>query len=510
MASQSMAELLFEISCEEIPARLQVDYAAKLYEAFSELLKEYGVLNLKGRDFVTPRRLGFVIENMPLELSMHAEEIKGPKVSAPLPAIEGFLKKYGISQADLENRGEYYFYTKAAKSFAANEVLAVLLPKLISEFTWPKSMCWGREKVTWIRPITAILAILAGKVIDFNYGQIKSAAHTYGHRFMNFQKIEVSDYADYQKQLAANNVMMFPHVRQTDILTQVNSLIAGKGITMIDDQDLLAEVVGLVEKPTVYLSEIDEEFMSLPKEVLIITLRHHQRYIMFNHENGELAKYFAIVSNTKPNDGGKTIIEGNLRVLRARLYDAKFFYENDLKTPLENNLEALKNVVYHQKVGSVYDKVMRVVLLAVSLAKDLGVDVGKVERAAKLAKADLVSHMVKEFPELQGIMGYYYAIAQGEDEKVAQAILEHYKPQGPSDSLPTNVISAIVALADKMDSLNSLFKVGIKPTGSKDPFAQRRAAIGILRIIKEAMFAINLNKYVSEEVLQFIEERAGN
>lgn len=502
-----MSELLFEVYSEEIPASMQESASTEMLAIIVNSLQEVGVV-ADGGAFSTPRRVGFVISSLPNAVELPEEEIRGPKNNAPEAALLGFLGKYEITKANLQDRDGYFYYVKPASSIKMDDFLSEKLNILIKSYTWPKSMRWGEKAITWVRPIKSIIALFNNSVLPVKYGEYSSNNITYGHFFTGNNVLQVNSYSNYRSQLKEHNVIISRADRRSLIVSQIEQQARKLNIKMLDDDSLLSEIVGLVEMPYVHICEIDQEFMALPREVLTITLRHHQRYIMFENHDGKLAPFYAIVANTKGVESN--ITNGNQRVLRARLYDAKFFYDNDLKIPLSSRLEDLKRVVYHQQLGSVYDKVMRVKAVASKLSDLLNVDATEVLRATELCKCDLVSGMVKEFPELQGVMGSYYAQAQGETLDVAYSICDHYKPQGPSDSVPRNKVGAIVALADKIDSLNSLFGIGIKPTGSKDPFAQRRMALGVIRIIKEYAFNLDLSSLLQPEVLKFVNERLNN
>jgi len=499
-----MSELLFEVYSEEIPALLQEEAAQKMATLLVDNLISYGI-SVEVKAFSTPRRIGFAIFNLPTSISIPSEEIRGPRLNANPMAIEGFLRKYSCSKEQLIIKNDCYFFQIPAKVIDIKQHLAGQLNELLTTYTWPKSMRWGEHLKTWIRPIKSMIALLDGHIIPVTYGEITAQDTTFGHRFMSYTPIKVASFADYQQKLKEHNVDIYHASRRELIREEAIKKATELGAKLIEDELLLNEIAGLVEKPFIHVGQIDELFMSLPREVLVITLKHHQRYLMLEDGQGELSRYFIIIANINAKDGGQKIVEGNTKVLKARLFDAKYFYDRDVKIPLEDRLEMLKKVVYHERVGSVYQKSQQSKELAGRLAADLNLDVTLAERAALLAKADLVSEMVKEFPELQGVMGGYYATAQNEHEEVAIAIREHYKPQGPNDSLPSRKIAAVTALADKFDNLNSLFSIGIKPTGSKDPYAQRRAALGILRIIKEFAFQLDLANYLIPEAQAFVE-----
>jgi glycyl-tRNA synthetase beta chain len=507
-----MSELLFEAFSEEIPARMQTQTAESLLWAVQQAIKAIMPgANPVGEWFVTPRRIGFVIYDLPKTKVKVEEEVRGPKTSAPHAALEGFLKKYNIAnEKALEIRDGYYFYEMKQEKSAIDAIREVIEQELV-KLTWPKSMRWGDYNIKWVRPLHSILCLFGGAVVPVTFGHIEATNVTYGHRFLSPRAIKVKDFADYRTKLQEAHVIL--QGRKELIMNQVTELLRHEGISaqLVKDDELLEEVAGLVEYPVVMLGKIEQRFMTLPEEVLITTIRHHQKYLMLREPNGALAPYFIIVANIKAADGGKQIIHGNQKVLRARLCDAEFFFNTDRATKLADRVEKLAKVAFHDKIGSMLEKVQGVSNLASKLAKLVEADPRKVTRACELAKADLVTEMVSELPELQGIMGYHYALLDGEDPEVALAIKEHYQPQGASDSTPTSKIGAVIALADKLYTMNQMFAIGIKPTGSKDPFALRRAALGILRIIQDHKLGLDLADKelgLRQDVLNFIAERS--
>jgi glycyl-tRNA synthetase beta chain len=503
-----MAELLLEIFSGEIPARMQEDARYRFENSLVSAVRDVFSGEISVKSWITPRRLGLVIEGFKLELITGPQELRGPRIGAPTQALEGFLKKNNLHYEQLEKRGDYYFTVIKSTEGDPVATLKHIIVETIKNFVWPKSMIDGDHSLRWVRPIKSILCLLDGGVLDFSYHHIKSGNTTYGHRLMAPEAVIVNSYADYVVKLGKAYVMLEAETRRNSIKKQVSEKLSGKKVMLIEDEELMSEIVGLVEHPRVFIDEIDPNFMSLPREVLIITLKNHQRYLMTEETNGSLAPYYLIVANIEPEDEGKALINGNQKVLAARLSDAKFFYELDLKAPLESRIEQLKNLTFHADIGSICDKQKNVETLAHKLALMLNLDAKKMIRAIELSKCDLTSNMVKEFPELQGVMGYHYALACGEHEQVAIAIRDHYKPQGPHDRLPEGSIASAVALADKLDTLNQMFAIGIRPTGSKDPFALRRAAIGVLRIIMDNNFAIDLKDLgIRPDVIEFIQER---
>lgn len=503
-----MAELLLELFSEEIPARMQTKAAYELLNLLSADIETLCQIRPEGESWVTPRRLGVCFKNIPEIVPPSHTELRGPKASAPEAAVSGFLKKYDLSKEQLREDGGYYYATLFKPETDVGNVIGEVVTGLLKNFPWPKSMRWGREQIKWVRPIHSILFLFNGGVIPVEYGAIKSGNYTFGHRFMDPKQITINNFSDYKQKLETAKVILNTEQRKKKINEDIAKLLNGKWLLLREDEGLLDEIVGLVEFPFVLLGQINQEFMHLPEEVLVITLRHHQRYMMLNDNKGELAPYFIIVANQVAEDGGLEIVRGNSKVLRARLSDARFFYEGDMKRTLSSRLSELKNLTFYEGLGSVYDKTQRIIKIASTIAKALGLNEDHAKRAAELCKTDLVTDMVKEFPELQGIMGYYYATNDSEDKEVALAIRDHYKPQGPSDSVPANKIGAIVAIADKIDTLQEMFRINIRPTGSKDPFALRRAAIGILRIINEHKLSLEIEDIVeSNEVINFINDK---
>jgi len=485
-----MPELLLEILSEEIPARMQTKAADDLKRLVTAGLKDAGLEFSSAQAYATPRRLALVVDGIPEKQPDISEERRGPKVDAPDKAIQGFLGAVGLTMAEVETRqtdkGLFLFAKIEKIGRATPDVLTELLPKAFGDLPWPKSMRWASHDLRWVRAIHSIAAVFDKDIVPVTFGPVDAAALTVGHRFLAPETITVTDFNDYKSQLAAAKVMLDPADRRKLILTEATKLAEAKGLTLKDDIGLLNEVTGLVEWPVVYMGSIDDEFMDVPPEVLITSMKSHQKYFSCLDKAGNLANRFIVVANTETTDGGTQVVAGNERVLRARLSDAKFFWDQDRKTSLSAKAPALKDRVFHAKLGTVDEKVDRMQALAADIAPNVpGADKDRVRSAARLAKADLSSGMVAEFPDLQGIMGRYYAIHDGESDEVAQAIAEHYAPQGPNDTCPTNPVGVSVSLADKIDSLVGFFAIDEKPTGSKDPFALRRAALGVIRLILE-------------------------
>lgn len=509
-----MAEFLLEIFSEEIPARMQKRAMEDLAKMVSDALAKNGIVVENPNSWVAPRRIGLCIENLPTQTPEVREEKKGPKVGAPQPAIDGFIRAAGINSIDearIETdpkKGDFYVVDIVKAGSKTTDILANALPQIIQAFPWPKSMRWGTGNLRWVRPIHSIIALFDGAIVDFEIEGIKSGNKTEGHRFHGNGVFEVSNFADYQTKVANANVMIDREARKAEIMRQIGDICAANNLELIEDIGLLEEVCGLVDKPVVILGQMDESFLDLPPEVIRLTLRINQKYFVLNSKaTGKLAPNFIVVSNVAAIDGGKAIAHGNARVLAARLNDARYFWDLDRKSTLESRVEKLDKIVFHQKIGSLGDKVKRIVELAGELAPIVGADVELAKSAALLAKADLVTEMVGEFPELQGVMGRYYANNDGETQDVANAIMEHYKPVGPSDYVPTNPVSIAAALADKFDTLVSFFAIGEKPTGSGDPYALRRAALGIIRIVLDNNLRLPLGRQVNDELQSFFLDR---
>lgn len=491
-----MAEFLLELFSEEIPARMQARAAEDLERLVTEGLRKHGLDFSSQRSFVTPRRLTLVIDGLPAATPDISEERRGPRVGAPAQALDGFLKGAGVGLDACEQRdtgkGVFYFAVISRKGRPTDEVIQEVVEQTLADFPWPKSMRWGAHAVRWVRPLQSIIALFGGKVVPVSFGPVKAGDVTRGHRFLAPALFAVKDFADYAARLAAAKVVLDPAERRRSIVDQAEQAAVREGLTLRQDEGLLAEVTGLVEWPAVLVGTIDQAFMDVPDEVLITSMRAHQKYFSLLKADGRLANRFLVVSNMEAADGGKAIVAGNERVLRARLSDAKFFWDTDRKHRLESRLPKLAERLYYARLGSMAEKVERVSALAARIAGPIGADAPLAARAARLSKADLSSEMVGEFPELQGVMGRYYALTDGEPAAVADAIADHYAPQGPNDRCPTNPLSVAVALADKLDSLVGFFAIDEKPTGSKDPFALRRAALGVIRLVLENGLRVGL------------------
>ena len=485
-----MAELLLEIFSEEIPARMQARAAEDLGRMVGEGLAKNGLSFDAARTYVTPRRLVLVIEGLPLAGPDVSEEKRGPRVGAPEQAMAGFLASTGMALEQLEKRdtgkGEFYFAVINKKGRPTIDAAKEVIEATMAAFPWPKSQRWGANPVRWVRPLQSILCLLDGAVVPVQFGPITAGALSRGHRFLAPADFTVASFADYAAKLAAAKVVLDPVERRHAILSQAEAAALSEGLSLRADDGLLAEVTGLVEKPNVLVGSIDDKFMAVPQEVLITSMRAHQKYFSLLKADGALAPRFLVTSNMEADDGGRAIVAGNERVLRARLSDAAFFWDTDRKQRLDSRLPKLAERLFYARLGTMADKVERMATLAKHLTAFVpGAHAADAERAARLAKADLSTEMVGEFPELQGIMGRYYALGDGEKAEVADAVAGHYAPQGPSDQVPVAPLTICAALADKIDSLVGFFGIDEKPTGSKDPFALRRAALGVIRLVVE-------------------------
>src|SRR6202522_2488544 len=496
-----MPDLLLELFSEEIPARMQARAAEDLRKLVTDRLVDAGLVYEGARAFVTPRRLALAVQGVPARQPDIREEKKGPRVGAPEAAIAGFLKSAGlksISEAKVQpdKKGDFYIAVIEKPGRSAIEVIGEILPDVVERFPWPKSMRWGAPSaragaLTWVRPLHSIVAMFGPEteepdVVQFSVGGIAAGNETRGHRFMAPQKFTVRRLDDYLQKLEKAKVVPDAERRRDIILTEAKQLAFAQGLELVEDEGLLAEVAGLVEWPVVLMGSFDQEFLQVPEEIIRATIRNNQKcFVLRDTVHAKLVDKFILVANIETEDGGKAIVAGNERVIRARLSDAKFFYETDLKTRLEDRLPKFKTIVFHEKLGTQAERIERIERLAAELAPLVGADVEKAKRAARLCKADLLTEVVGEFPELQGLMGKYYAEAQGEDEAVAHACEDHYKPRGPDDLVPADPVSVAVALADKLDTLVGFWAIDEKPTGSKDPYALRRAALGVIRLIIE-------------------------
>ncbi|MCX7933184.1 MAG: glycine--tRNA ligase subunit beta [Rhodovarius sp.] len=502
-----MPELLLELFSEEIPARMQARGAEDLCRLVSEALAPIAAGPPLG--FHGPRRIGLVMEVAPRAETPPREE-RGPRLSAPEAAIEGFLRKHGANREALRRQGDFWVLTRPGAVIEAPALIASALPGLLWSFPWPKSMRWGESAFTWVRPLRRILCLLDGKVVPFALARGGDAAHglasgdlTEGHRLHAPGPFPVTSAADHAERLRAGHVVRDAAERMAMIREGIAALAAAQGLEVVPDEGLLAEVAGLVEWPVPLIGRIDAAFMDLPEEVLRTSMRVNQRYFALRSPDGRPAPCFAMVANISARDGGAALVAGNERVLRARLADARFFWDQDRRQRLEDLLPRLEGMIFHARLGTQGQRVLRLARLAGHIAPLVGADRSLAERAGLLCKADLASGMVGEFPELQGIMGGHYARHQGEDPQVAAAIAEHYRPLGPADALPGGPVAAAVALADKLDQLAGFFAIGERPTGSGDPFALRRAALGIIRIVREGGLRLPLSDVLAEAYLGY-------
>ena len=538
-----MTDFLLELRCEEIPARMQLKASDDLARLFTDELAKAGLKPSAIESFVTPRRLALIVRGLPLETAAVSEEFKGPRTSAPAQALDGFLRKTGLTQDQLEERDGVWFAVVNTPGRATTDVLAQAVPTVIRAFPWPKSMRWGAasqttESLRWVRPLKGIVAILGEELVDIEIEGVRSGFATLGHRFHHSGDITIGGAHDYVEKLRACHVIVSHQERQAIIEAKATEAAAAHGYTVIEDKGLVAENAGLTEWPVPLLGDFDPAFLEVPPEVIQLTLRINQKYFVLRDGEGKLAPAFICTANIEAKDGGAAIIAGNRKVLAARLSDARFFWEQDRKTRLEGHAKKLQRITFHEKLGTVHDKVQRVAKLARWLVEEGIVTSGGAnhssatnivtpaptvtpakagvsglsaptpkmsegvmrlpptyagmtkeeladyaEQAARLCKADLVTEMVGEFPELQGIMGGYYARAEGLPDAVADAIRDHYKPVGQGDEVPTAPVTVAVSLADKLDTVRCFFAINEKPTGSKDPFALRRAALGIISLV---------------------------
>lgn len=485
-----MPELLLELFSEEIPARMQRRAADDLCRLVTAALDKAELTYDGVEAHATPRRLCLVIRDLPAAQPDVREERRGPRVDAPEKAIEGFLRATGLSLEQCERRempkGTFLFAVIEKQGRPTREVLSELLPDALNALPWPKSMRWGAGSARWVRPLQQILALFDGALVPFTFAGIAAGTQSRGHRFHAPEAFEARDFAHYAESLRDARVILAHDERRDLIRERGRALAAAENLTLVEDENLLNEVAGLVEWPVPLLGHIDPAFMDLPAEVLQTSMAAHQKYLSLTEADGTLAARFLVVANLAAEDGGAAIVDGNERVLKARLSDAAFFWQQDRAARLDSRVAALDGIVFHARLGSLGDKVARIEALAERLAEAIpGADVALCRRAAHLAKADLTSEMVGEFPELQGVMGRYYARHDGEDEAVANAVAQHYAPAGQADSCPDAPVSIVVALADKLDTLTGFWSIDEKPTGSKDPFALRRAAQGVIRLLLE-------------------------
>lgn len=522
-----MPELFVEFFSEEIPARMQLRAAEDLKALAEKNLGEAGFANLKLATYVTPRRLVLHVHDLPLQQPDRSEEIKGPRVDAPEQALNGFMQANGLKSLDGVEKREvgkatHYFIIKNTRGLKTAETLELIMLRIFAQFPWQKSMRWDGEQ-TWVRPLHNLTIIFDGDIIARHPGEGRDPdSHARlgpglrrddgefcGHRFLSSKTFKAKSFDEYRRQLRKNYVILNENERRMEILAQAQKLADKNKLVLQQDDSLLDEVTGLVEWPTAMLGTFEKEYLSVPQECLIATMRANQKYFPLFDEAGKLSNHFILIANVPGSKGEGPIVSGNERVLRARLSDAKFFYDQDLKIKLDARLDKLKDIQFHAKLGTLHEKVQRMSAIAQKLAVKIGADPKLAVRATELCKADLVTGMVGEFPELQGIMGAYYAEAQGEHEDVVKAIRYHYLPtSGKNDAdIPSALVLGCVALADKLDSLNEFFRIDEKPTGSKDPYALRRAALGVIKILLANSQSLDLSEFARPDVLEFIKGR---
>ena len=505
-----MAQFLLELFSEEIPARMQGGAARDLERMAAERLKAAGLTYDALTTYAGPRRLTLVVEGLPAATPDREEEVKGPRANAPEQALEGFLRKTGLTRGELVERDGVFFAVLSSKGQPTAALIPDMVDQIVRGFPWPKSMRWGSGTLRWVRPLKRIVALFEGQVVPFDIDGIQSGELTEGHRFLGCGRpFAVKDFADYRTKLESDFVMLDAVDRRLKILEAAQDVCAARGLALVDDDGLLDEVAGLAEWPTPILGDMDPAFLSLPPEVVRLSMKVHQKYFAVRDPATHgLAPHFVVVANVEATDGGKALAAGNSRVLSARLDDARFFWDEDLKTGFEVWAKKLEGVTFNAKLGStasrlgtMAQRVERIAVLAREIAPLVGADPEQAEQAARLSKIDLASSMVGEFPELQGVMGGYYARAFGQPDVIADAIRDHYKPQGPTDSVPASPVTVAVSLADKLDTLVGFFALDEKPTGSKDPFALRRAALGVIRILLENQVRCSLGAAVRSSAL---------
>ncbi len=521
-----MPDLLLELLSEEIPARMQARAAEDLRKLITDRLVDAGLVYEGAKAFVTPRRLALHVQGVPMRQPDRREEKKGPRVGAPEQAVAGFLKAAGLTSLDQakvqpDKKGDFYIAVLEKPGRPALDVIGEIIPEVIKTFPWPKSMRWGAQSgrqgafasgvfqssafdtgsLRWVRPLHSILATFGLEtedpdIVPFTVDGIAAGNTTCGHRFMAPETFTVRRLADYTAKLDKAKVVLDAERRRDIILIEAKQLAFAQGLELVEDEGLLAETAGLVEWPVVLMGSFEESFLQIPQEVIRATIRNNQKcFVLRDAAHAKLVNKFLLVANLEAEDGGKAIVAGNERVIRARLSDARFFYQTDLKTKLEDRLPRFKDIIFHEKLGTQWERIERIERLAGELAPLVRADVKKAKRAALLCKADLLTEIVGEFPELQGTIGKYYAEEQGEDEAVAHAIEDHYRPKGPDDLVPSDPVSIAVALADKLDTLVGFWTNEEKPTGSKDPFALRRAALGVIRVVLSNNLRLPLGRW---------------
>ncbi|MEE2774370.1 MAG: glycine--tRNA ligase subunit beta [Pseudomonadota bacterium] len=504
-----MAELLIELFSEEIPSRFQSEAAKNLERLFASELSRSNLAYDSTAFFYTPRRLTLVVSKVERLTSREVKEVRGPNVLAPEEAINGFKKTLGVTDSDLyrkvEKKGEFFFSRVERPTRPASDVISEILETTLPNFSWPKSMRWGSTSFKWVRPLHSILCILTDEdffeIVPVEVNGIRSGDISYGHRFLSPEPFSVLNFEDYTKKLRKKYVILDAKTRKDKILNDAQNLVFARNMELIADDDLLDEIVGLVEWPVVLLGEVNKKFLSLPPEILKVVMKEHQRFFSVRNKATGFIESYLTVANIDPADNGQSIIQGNTRVLNARLSDAQFFWYNDITRIKVDGLsffqKKLEAVTFHNQIGSQAERVSRIQYISLEIADSIGAPKTEVRVAASICKLDLVSEMVYEFPELQGVMGSYFAREAGLSEDIARASASHYSPLGPSDNVPTQPVEVCIALADKIDMLSNFFAINLKPTGSKDPFALRRAALGIVRISIENKLNISIKRLLS-------------
>ena len=510
------AEFLLELRCEEIPARMQAGARNDLARLFADELGKAGLSSEAIDIWSTPRRLALIARGLPLQTEARSEELKGPRTSAAPQALEGFLRKTGLKQEQLEDRDGVFFATIHAPGQPTRDLLGPMIERIVANFPWPKSMRWGEasestESLRWIRPLHGIVAMLGEEIVPVSIGGVESGATTLGHRFHHPGPITIGGPGDYAEKLRACHVIVDQEERERIIREGAADAAKAGGLTLVEDGGLVVENAGLTSWPVPLLGKFDADYLDVPREVIVLTMRTNQKYFACTGEDGGLAPAFVCVANIEAKDGGEAIAQGNARVLAARLADARFFWEQDLKEPLEHSAAKLSGIVFHEKLGTVAEKVARVTKLAQWLVKEglIRADADQVRLASRLAKADLVTQSVGEFPELQGTLGGYLAREEGQPQAVADALRDHYRPAGQGDEVPTDPVTLAVNIADRIDTLVAFFSIGEKPTGSRDPFALRRAALGLLQMITRNGLRLPLSDVLVQAAVLVILSRLG-
>jgi glycyl-tRNA synthetase beta chain len=515
--TNARADFLIELRSEEIPARMQAGARNDLARLFAQELDELGVTAEAIDVWSTPRRLALVARGLPLETLAVSEEIKGPRTSAPPQALEGFLRKVGLPHEQLQERDGIWFAVVEKAGRPMQDLLGPIVERIVRDFPWPKSMRWGASSdstssLRWVRPLHGIVALLGEEIVPVRIDGISSGASTVGHRFHHAGPITVGGAHDYAEKLRACHVIVDHEEREKLIREGAERAATEAGLTLVPDEGLVVENAGLTEWPVPLLGRFDPDYLDVPREVIVLTMRTNQKYFACTDDVGALAPAFVCVANIDAKDKGEAIVEGNRRVLAARLADARFFWEQDLKVPLDAQAAKLGGIVFHEKLGTTAEKVVRVAKLAEWLVKERlipGAGIDEVRAAAALAKADLVSQIVGEFPELQGTLGGYLAEAQGQPKAVANAIRDHYRPGGQGDNVPTDPVTVAVNIADRVDTLVAFFSIDEKPTGSRDPFALRRAALGLLQIVTKNQLRLPLSDVLVQAAVLLIISRLG-